>query len=77
MSTSRIDSESVPNNTACEVWDMSHGELVQNSVKLRKRRKLIDWDSIYEPFKRVYIDEGKSLPETMQILKKQYDFKPS
>ena len=42
-----------------------------------KRRQVIDWGSIHEPFKNLYKDEDKSLHDTMCILQDQFGFQAS
>ena len=42
-----------------------------------KRRRIIDWSPIHEPFQKLYKVEGRSLRDTRHLLEVEYGFAAS
>lgn len=50
-----------------------------NNATLKRRSKYghLKWDTYKEILKRLYVDENKTLSETMEIMKNEYSFEAS
>lgn len=54
-----------------------HGAQRDARSSRRARSEHLDWNAHKDTIKKLYLDQNKSLSETMEAMKEQYSFNPS
>jgi hypothetical protein len=64
-------------NTAQPAQDIPTWRSRQPAAPLRSRFSATEWEGHRESIRKLYIDEEKSLEETMKYMAENFDFQPS